>query len=78
MARKPTDYHAAILIMGELGVLPVDFARRLAPIAGFRNILVHGYLSTEWKPVYENSQRIDDPRRFSDYVRHWLVEQSHT
>jgi len=33
--------------MGELGVLPVDFARHLAPLAGFRNILVHEYLEVE-------------------------------
>jgi uncharacterized protein YutE (UPF0331/DUF86 family) len=53
-ARKPTDYYEAILIMGELGVLLADFTRRLAPIAGFRNILVHEYLSVDWKLVYEN------------------------
>jgi uncharacterized protein YutE (UPF0331/DUF86 family) len=35
-ARKPVDYYEAIALMGELGVLPVDLARRLAPIAGFR------------------------------------------
>jgi len=43
-ARKPTDYYEAILIMGELGVLSADFTRRLAPLAGFRNILSHEYL----------------------------------
>ena len=33
-AQKPTDYYEAILRMGEIGVLPTDFAERLAPIAG--------------------------------------------
>jgi uncharacterized protein YutE (UPF0331/DUF86 family) len=36
-ALKPSDYYEAILRMGELGVLPVDFARTLAAIAGFRD-----------------------------------------
>lgn len=35
-ARKTADYNEAILIMGELGVLPADFVRHLAPIAGLR------------------------------------------
>jgi uncharacterized protein YutE (UPF0331/DUF86 family) len=40
-APRPTDYYGAILTPGELGVLPTEFARHLAPIAGLRNILVH-------------------------------------
>ncbi len=30
-AQKPRDYHEAIIRMGELGVLPSEFARSLAP-----------------------------------------------
>ena len=41
---KPRDYYEAILRLGEVGILPMDFAQKLAPIAGFRNILVHSYL----------------------------------
>lgn len=40
-ARKPADYYESFLILGELGVLPVEFAHNLAPLAGFRNVLVH-------------------------------------
>ncbi|MBM4430746.1 MAG: DUF86 domain-containing protein, partial [Chloroflexi bacterium] len=47
-ARKPVDYYDAILRMGELGVLPPEFARQLAPLAGFRNLLVHEYLLLDW------------------------------
>jgi len=47
-ALKPNDYYEAILRMGELGVLPPDFARQLAPITGFRNILIHEYLNVDW------------------------------
>ncbi len=45
-ARKPRDHHEAIMRMGELGVPPPEFAANLAPIAGFRNILIHEYLLT--------------------------------
>ena len=68
-----TDYYyEAILIMGELGVLPVDFSQHLAPIAGFRNILVHEYISVDWDQVYKHLQRLEDLDRFRDLVRLWM------
>ena len=45
-ARKPHDYHEAIVLMGELGVM--------APIAGFRHVLVHEYVNLDWEQVYAN------------------------
>ncbi len=74
-ARKPTDYYEAISLMGELGVIPVDLARRLAPIAGFRNILAHEYLSVDWDRVYDHLQNLDDLTRFGGLAREWLVKR---
>ena len=74
-APKPRDYYESILRLGELGVLPADFAERLAPIAGFRNILVHEYLTVNWDEVYGNLQRLDDLYQFAEYVRNWLRGQ---
>jgi len=71
-AQKPKDYHDTIVRMGELGVLPSDFARGLAPISGFRNILVHEYLGLDWDEVYDNLKRLDDLLRFADFIRHWM------
>jgi uncharacterized protein YutE (UPF0331/DUF86 family) len=45
--RDTPDYATAIDALGEIGVLPGDFARRFRGIAGFRNILVHGYLGVD-------------------------------
>jgi len=61
--------------MGELGVLPPDFARSLAPVAGFRNILVHEYLSVDWDYVYDHLRHLDDLERFGNLVRHWLIQR---
>ena len=71
-AQKPRDYYEAIIRMGELGVLPSAFARELAPIAGFRNILVHEYLSVDWDEVYNHLQDLDDLASFAELVRRWL------
>jgi uncharacterized protein YutE (UPF0331/DUF86 family) len=71
-AQKPRDYYEAIIRMGELGVLPSEFARRIAPIAGFRNILVHEYLGLDWNEVYSHLQRTDDLVQFAEHIREWL------
>lgn len=41
--RKPESYREIIEILGKENVIPQEFAEKLAPAAGFRNILVHRY-----------------------------------
>ena len=41
------DYASAIDRLAELAVVPAAFAALLRPIAGFRNVLVHGYLQVD-------------------------------
>ena len=74
-APRPADYYESLLRLGEIGVLPIEFAQRIAPLGGFRNILVHEYLSIEWNIVYDNLQHLDDLVRFADYVRQWLRDR---
>ena len=71
-ALKPRDCREAFLRMSELGVLPPEFARKLAPIAGFRNILVHEYMGIDWNEVYSNLQNINDLVNFAGYIGEWL------
>jgi uncharacterized protein YutE (UPF0331/DUF86 family) len=75
-AQKPVDYYDAILRMGELGVPPADFARYLAPLAGFRNILVHEYLAVDWDEVYRVLNRLEDLERFAEFVRRWSAHRA--
>jgi uncharacterized protein YutE (UPF0331/DUF86 family) len=75
-ARKPVDYYDAILRMGELGVLPPDFARHMAPLAGFRNILVHEYLQVDWDQVYRHLEQLEELVRFAELIRRWLQRPS--
>jgi uncharacterized protein YutE (UPF0331/DUF86 family) len=74
-ARKPTSYYDAILRMSELGVLPAEFARQLAPLAGLRNVLAHEYASIDWDRVYDRLQHLEDLKRFANLVRAWLRER---
>ncbi len=45
--RDVPDYASAIDELGRLGVLSGDFAREFRSVAGFRNVLVHGYLEVD-------------------------------
>ncbi|HJW84271.1 MAG TPA: HepT-like ribonuclease domain-containing protein [Anaerolineae bacterium] len=53
----------------------MDFARRIAPLGGFRNILVHEYLEIDWHEVFDNLQHLDDLTRFGEAIRDWMRRQ---
>lgn len=37
------DYQSTFRILGSSSILPVDFAEKLAPVVGLRNIVIHRY-----------------------------------
>ncbi|MFZ5800314.1 MAG: type VII toxin-antitoxin system HepT family RNase toxin [Candidatus Omnitrophota bacterium] len=55
--RKPKDAKEVIMILGENKIIPAAFAKRFAPVAGFRNILVHEYLEIDFKKVYQHLRK---------------------
>lgn len=65
----PETYREIIIKMGEHGILPLDFARNISAMSGFRNIVVHQYLSVDpalvQKFLVEN---LTDFERFIEYV----------
>ena len=71
-AVKPTDYYEGFIILGQLKVLPMDFSKRIAAMAGFRNILVHEYVGLDWDEVYRNLQNMSDLYEFAEFVRGWM------
>jgi uncharacterized protein YutE (UPF0331/DUF86 family) len=66
--RDVPDYATAIDALGEMGILPRDFTARLRGLAGFRNVLVHGYLGVDITRVHQllNNGLAD----FEEFVRH--------
>jgi uncharacterized protein YutE (UPF0331/DUF86 family) len=71
-AVKPTDYYEGFIILGQLKVLPIDFSKKIASLAGFRNILVHNYIGIDWDEVYRNLQGLSDLNKFAQFVRDWM------
>jgi len=68
------DYASAVDRLGELGVLPDAFARRFRGVAGFRNVLVHGYLGVDPERVHELlNSGLDDFVAFGQHVESYLI-----
>lgn len=65
--RKPEQAREVIKILAENKVIPDDFAQRFAPIASFRNILVHEYADIDLNKVYNHLQ--NDLQDFDFYAR---------
>jgi uncharacterized protein YutE (UPF0331/DUF86 family) len=68
----PTDYADVLRILGENGVVPVEFVRTLEKMAGFRNLLVHVYSEVDDRQVYGHVTRLEDFERFQNLVIKYL------
>lgn len=67
--RAPESYADAFAVLGESKILPPDLVDELAPMAGFRNLLVHGYARVDDAQVVTILlTRVDDLDRFIDAI----------
>ncbi len=71
--RDVPDYATAIDQLADLGILSGEFAERFRAVAGFRNVIVHGYLDVDLEIVHRLlNERLDDfvefARRVNDYL----------
>lgn len=65
--QPPRDYFTSFILLGQIGVLPSDFADLLAPTTAIRNRLVHEYDTVDEKLVYISMQPILE--EFTEYAR---------
>lgn len=70
--RTPSGYGDIFKILHEEGLMPGELAGTMKQVAGFRNILVHDYLDVDPEVVYQSLSKIDDFRRFAQFVIEWL------
>jgi uncharacterized protein YutE (UPF0331/DUF86 family) len=71
--RDVPDYSSAIDVLADLGILPAEFGRRFRGIAGFRNVLVHGYLRVDVPRVHQLlNSGLDDFAEFARLVEDYL------
>jgi uncharacterized protein YutE (UPF0331/DUF86 family) len=71
--RDVPDYASAIDELGRLGVLSSGFAREFRSVAGFRNVLVHGYLDVDLDVLFTLlHERLGDFESFAEAVEAYL------
>jgi uncharacterized protein YutE (UPF0331/DUF86 family) len=59
-------------------VLPSEFSKRIAALSGFRNVLVHEYLTVDPVRVQDALQEgLDDLKAFSVYITEFLEEEGY-
>jgi len=69
-------YHAeGLFILAQHRVFPVSFARKIAGMVDFRNILVHRYLQIDRGIVYDNIRELSDFDEFEKYLLKYLARQ---
>ena len=75
VGQDPTTYRAAIDGLVEAGALPADFGERFRRVAGFRNVLVHGYLEVDLELVAAVlNEQLTEFDAFARHVEFWLAE----
>jgi uncharacterized protein YutE (UPF0331/DUF86 family) len=61
----PGDYQSTFITLGENKVLPMDFANKIAPSVGLRNLIVHKYGRVDLKRMID-----DIKNEISEYLEY--------
>ncbi len=69
----PDDYRAALEGLGRLHVMDEESAARIAPMAGLRNILVHGYLRLDVDRLADALSHLGDITEFARGIEAFLA-----
>jgi uncharacterized protein YutE (UPF0331/DUF86 family) len=58
------DYTQAVRNLAHDASFPPDLVRRLEPLPGFRNVLIHEYVALDYQRVIDALDRLDDIEQF--------------
>jgi uncharacterized protein YutE (UPF0331/DUF86 family) len=72
----PETNAAAMLVLGERGVIGSDLASTMSKASGFRNLLVHQYGEIDDAKVVGFLDRLDELERFVQQVLTWISTSS--
>lgn len=71
------DYGEIILKLGQHGVLPKEFSKKIQGMAGLRNVLIHEYLRVDVERVHDfMKNRLGDFTEFMSYVQRYLDKKA--
>lgn len=63
----PDDYQSTFIILANNKILPMDFALKIAPSVGLRNLIVHKYGRVDLKRMIDDIKR--EISQYLDYLK---------
>ncbi|OIP55672.1 hypothetical protein AUK13_02580 [Candidatus Kuenenbacteria bacterium CG2_30_39_24] len=66
--KVPDDYQSTFITLAENKFLPLDFAVKIAPSVGLRNLIVHKYSRVDSNKMIEDVKK--DINQYLEYMRH--------
>ncbi len=77
LSKSPDSYAECFLILGENDLIDKDLSLRLGKMAGFRNLLVHGYAEVDDDKMFAiMKNNLDDIDSWLEFVQLILVKRS--
>jgi len=71
----PKTYRDTFIILGDMKVLPNEFAEKIAASAGFRNAIVHDYNNLDKNQVYKTvDEAVSQYTEYCSYILNFLDE----
>ncbi len=70
----PDDYQSTFMVLAERNILPKEFALRIAPSVGLRNLVVHRYGKVDIKRMIEDIKK--EIGQYQEYAR-YIVSHLH-
>lgn len=67
----PDDYQSTFLALAERRIVPNDFARRIAPSVGLRNLVVHRYGKVDLSRMIADIK--NEIGQYQEYAKHVLA-----
>jgi len=73
----PDDYQSTFITLGENKILPMEFALKIAPSVGLRNLIVHKYGQVDLKKMIDDikseiGQYFDYLKYVDEYINHGI------
>lgn len=67
--KEPEEYRDIMNTLGQAGIIPGDLAKRLLPLVGLRNILVHEYTEIDHARLYDAlHNELSDLEGFAEHI----------
>ena len=72
----PDDYQSTFTALGEHKIIPMEFAMKIAPSVGLRNMIVHKYGRVDIKRMVDDVKaNIDQYEEYLGYINDFLGKQ---